>query len=287
VPETTPLAAFLRTRREQLQPADVGLNDSGRRRTPGLRREEVATLAGISIDYLIRIEQGRDTHPSASVLRALADALQLGDAERMHLHQLAARTSSHEMCPATPDLDSATPAATARLIAAFGDTPAYAVGPLGDVLEANDAWGRLVEPLGLAVGTNLVRHTFFDPAARASFPDWDAVADAQVAQLRFSAEMWGGHDRQVDLLAELSTAPEFASRWSSHAVAAQLDMPLRIHHPELGELFFSHQTLSQTELWVRLEVWLPDDDATVAALRQLQARTTPTSPARLRVVGED
>src|ERR1700736_4089564 len=85
----TTVAEFLRARREQLQPADVGLPDNGRRRTPGLRREEVATLAGVSIDYLIRLEQGRDTRPSASVIAALADALRLDNEQRRQLSMLA------------------------------------------------------------------------------------------------------------------------------------------------------------------------------------------------------
>ena len=90
VSDSTDLGVFLRARREALRPADVGLVDNGRRRTPGLRREEVAALAGVSIDYLIRLEQGRDTNPSASVLAALAAALRLGDEERTHLAKLAA-----------------------------------------------------------------------------------------------------------------------------------------------------------------------------------------------------
>lgn len=103
----TTVAEFLRARREQLQPGDVGLPDSGRRRTPGLRREEVATLAGVSIDYLVRLEQGRDTRPSASVIAALADALLLDDGQRRQLWTLALIGQSSELCPAARPLTSA------------------------------------------------------------------------------------------------------------------------------------------------------------------------------------
>ena len=105
--EVTTVAEFLRARREQLQPADVGLPDSGRRRTPGLRREEVATLAGVSIDYLVRLEQGRDTKPSPSVIAALADALRLDDEQRRQLYTLAVVSQSTELCPAPRPLASA------------------------------------------------------------------------------------------------------------------------------------------------------------------------------------
>src|ERR1700730_1478858 len=96
----TTVAEFLRARRDQLRPADVGLPDNGRRRTPGLRREEVATLAGVSVDYLVRLEQGRDTRPSPSVIAALAEALRLDDGQRRELYTLAMVSQTSELCPA-------------------------------------------------------------------------------------------------------------------------------------------------------------------------------------------
>ena len=110
------MAEFLRARREQLQPGDVGLPDNGRRRTPGLRREEVATLAGVSIDYLVRLEQGRDTKPSPSVIAALADALRLDDEQRRQLYTLAMISQTSELCPAARPLARAVaPTVTALL----------------------------------------------------------------------------------------------------------------------------------------------------------------------------
>ena len=138
----TTVAEFLRARREQLQPADVGLPDNGRRRTPGLRREEVATLAGVSIDYLVRLEQGRDTKPSPSVIAALADALRLDDEQRRQLYTLAMISQSAELCPAPRPLARAVAPTVTALLERLGPTPAFVVGPANDVLAWNDAWER-------------------------------------------------------------------------------------------------------------------------------------------------
>src|SRR5260370_678680 len=128
--EPSELGAFLRARREALHPADVGLVDNGRRRTPGLRPEEVAALAGVSIDYLTRIEQGRDVNPSVAVLAALAVALRFGDEERTHMAKLAAIGHSRDLCPtATPLVDDVSPGVR-HLLDALGSTPAFVLGPI-------------------------------------------------------------------------------------------------------------------------------------------------------------
>src|SRR4051794_22095289 len=146
------LGSFLRARREGLSPAEVGLPDSGRRRTPGLRREEVATLAGVSIDYLVRLEQGRDSNPSASVIAALAAALRLTDEERTHLGTLAQLSNSQELCPSVlPSLTEVAP--TLRtLLDRLDPTPAFLVSPINDVLAWNPAWERVAAPLGMVDG---------------------------------------------------------------------------------------------------------------------------------------
>src|SRR2546421_5784745 len=122
---TSALAKFLRARREALTPTDVGLPDSGRRRTPGLRREEVATLAGVSIDYLIRLEQGRDTNPSPSVLASLAAALRLTDEERAHLGMLAARGHSKELCAAAKPPMATVPTTITTLLHRLDPSPPF------------------------------------------------------------------------------------------------------------------------------------------------------------------
>jgi transcriptional regulator with XRE-family HTH domain len=164
----TTVAEFLRARREQLQPADVGLPDNGRRRTPGLRREEVATLAGVSIDYLIRLEQGRDTRPSANVVAALAGALRLDDDDRRRLYTLAMLSQSQELCPSTQPLARSVAPTVSALLERLSPLPAFVVGPFSDVLAWNHEWESLVGPLGMfeTDAPNLARHVFLHPAAR-------------------------------------------------------------------------------------------------------------------------
>src|SRR3954463_2018267 len=161
----TTVAEFLRARRDQLQPADVGLPDNGRRRTPGLRREEVATLAGVSIDYLVRLEQGRDTKPSPSVIAALADALRLDDEQRRQLYMLAMVSQSTELCPAARPLTRAVAPTVTALLEGLATTPAFVTGPANDVLAWNPPWEPLVGPLGVFdyALPNLARHVFLHP----------------------------------------------------------------------------------------------------------------------------
>jgi len=271
------LADFLRARREQLRPGDVGLPDSGRRRTPGLRREEVATLAGVSIDYLIRLEQGRDSNPSPSVLVALGDALQLSDDERMHLYQLAAKSNSAVLCPRAEMHGDVAPTVL-QLLAGLDPLPAFVLGALNDVLAANDAWSTLVAPVGLAEGANLARFVFLDPRARQVFADWDDMADEQVHQLRAVSPLWSSEATFTAFIDVLLGDDDFARRWSAHVVGAKRRGTKRLHHPLAGDLRFSHEVLEVTEERAqRVVTWLPADEATRAAIG-------PASPARLKVV---
>lgn len=213
------MAEFLRSRREQLQPADVGLPDSRRRRTPGLRREEVATLAGISIDYLVRLEQGRDSRPSASVIVALAGALRLDDDGLRQLSMLARVSETAALCPAAGPLARAVAPTVRALLQRLATTPAFVVGPANDVLAGNGTWGRLVQPLGLLENAepNLARYVFLHQDARRVYPDWAAAADDQVRRLRAASVRWGDNERFVKLMDELRTAPDFVERWSKFA----------------------------------------------------------------------
>ncbi|HWJ62169.1 MAG TPA: helix-turn-helix domain-containing protein [Acidimicrobiales bacterium] len=283
-----PLAQFLRSRREHLSPADAGVKATGRRRTPGLRREEVATLAGVSIDYLIRLEQGRDTNPSPDVLAALADALQLDRDERFHLMGLAARSASphlEQFCPAAPALDAEVPA-TVRALLDQLTAPAFVIGPLGDVLASNGAYRTIAGPLGLLDVPNLVRHVFLHPDAPTVYDDWDGTADAQVARLRAAHRRLADDPAVVALLAELLAVPAFAERWDAHPVAQKEHGPKVLHHPGAGELRLSYEALGLARDDQQLIAWLPADDATAAALDHLLATELPVSPAQLRVVGD-
>jgi transcriptional regulator with XRE-family HTH domain len=283
------VAELLRARREQLQPADVGLPDSGRRRTPGLRREEVATLAGVSIDYLVRLEQGRDTRPSAGVIAALADALRLDDEERRQLYTLAMVSQSGELCPAARPLAREVAPTVTALLERLGTTPAFVAGPANHVLAWNDAWERLVRPLGMLDGAvpNLARHVFLHPSARAVYPDWEVAADEQVSRLRAATARWGDDDDFAALMDELRTAPDFSERWSSFPTTEKRRGTTQIVHPDLGELRLNYEVLLLADDVdeQRLITWLPADDATATALAGAGDTAAPTSPAQLRVIG--
>jgi transcriptional regulator with XRE-family HTH domain len=285
----TTVAEFLRARRDQLQPGDVGLPDSGRRRTPGLRREEVATLAGVSIDYLVRLEQGRDTKPSPSVIAALADALQLDEGQRRELYTLAMISQTSELCPPSGPLARVVAPTVSALLDNFGSTPAFVAGPANDVLAWNHAWEHLVRPLGVFDDAlpNLARHVFLHPQARTVYPDWIAAADEQVSRLRAAAGRWGADDDFKALMDDLRTAPEFNERWSLFATTEKRRGTRRIAHPDLGRLRFNYEVLLLPDDVdeQRLITWLPADDATATALSHVGDKAVPTSPAQLRVIG--
>ena len=290
MPEETDLGAFLRARREALTPADVGLRDSGRRRTPGLRREEVAALAGVSIDYLVRLEQGRDTRPSPSVISALSDALLLDEDSRHHLGLLAMISNGPEMCPSVPESARVVPATVTALIDRLDPTPAAVLTPYGDVLAANDAMRALGAPLGLfdRAQPNVAWFTFLDPRAREIFPDVDGLAHQQVSDLRAARSRWGQDPQFVALVEELQGSPEFDALWSSHVLSARTRTELRVEHPDLGPLHVAVEVMTVSDgSDQRLVTWLPADDATASAFAGLAVgdpAEAPVSPAVLRVV---
>jgi transcriptional regulator with XRE-family HTH domain len=294
------LAEFLRARREGITPAEVGLADSGRRRTPGLRREEVATLAGVSIDYLVRLEQGRDLNPSPAVLGALAGALRLTDVEKHHMSVLAAKAVSPGLCPSVHAADREVPATVRVLLDRLEPTPSFVVGPYGDLLAWNGSWEELATPLGVlhatapngpvggASAANLARYVFKSPQSRQVYSDWNAAADEQVSHLRNASLRWNLDEGLVALLDELASVPEFASRWSAHEVAEKRRGEERLCHPDAGELAIAYEVLSLGDDGdQRLVTWLPADARTEVAFDRLGATATPSSPARLRVVGDD
>lgn len=271
VSEPNALGAFLRARRDGLSPADVGLPDSGRRRTPGLRREEVAALAGISIDYLVRLEQGRDTNPSPSVLLAIGEALRLTVEERRHLFKVSHVSSSPEVCESLGAPGRELVPGVQLVLDRLGPTPAVVVDPIGDVVAWNATWELLVGPIGLLDDPvpNLARFTFLHPRARDAHPDWDAAADDQVRRLRAVAPLWAGHEPFDRLVAELGASSGFAERWAAHRVAAPRSGAQRLVHPVVGELRIEPQVLQVPEpADLQVVVWLPADEATDDAVRR-------------------
>jgi len=265
------LAQFLRSRRERLSPEEVGLASAGRRRTPGLRREELATLANVSIDYLVRLEQGRDTNPSAAVLAALAEALRLTEDDKRHLTFLALRTNNVELCPAPLPLASQVRPTLVALLHSLSPTPAFIVNPVYDLLAWNQAWERLAAPLGMIEGNppNLARYVFLSPSRRAALPDWHSAADTVAAGLRAAETRWGSDPRFEDLLKQLRTIPDFAERWDAHITERAGPGNVRIAHPDAGILRIAVEVLLAADAQQRVICWLPDDEATQSAMGSL------------------
>ncbi|MGK5674878.1 helix-turn-helix domain-containing protein [Micromonospora sp. URMC 106] len=277
------LGAFLRSRREAVQPAQVGLATGVRRRTPGLRRAELATIAQVSVEYLTRLEQGRDTRPSPEILAALADALLLDDADREHLRQLAAANHSRGLCPGERPAVSRGVRPTVRAVLdALRDSPAYVLNRLGDVLAWNDAFDRLARPLGLLDGhrPNLVWFVLTDERARDHFSDWARLADHQVAELHRLRQGDRATDDFAERLARTVGVP-FTQRWQRRPVAAPVTGVRGLRHPEVGLLRLTYETLEFADSdHQRLIVHLPADAATAAGLDRLQGRL----PGHLRSV---
>jgi transcriptional regulator with XRE-family HTH domain len=267
----TPLGDFIRTKRDSIQPESLGLPVHGRRRSPGLRRSDLAARAGISVEYLTRIEQGRDRNPSTAVVNALADALSLDPAERNHLRYLAKITggecSAHAR-PAPPRRDvRPSVLETLRLL-----EPGIALvtNRLGDVLAHTSGFESLTSGTGLldSDAPNLTRYVFTDARARTFFADWDDVADEQAFDLWLgpSAE---NHEWFTAELAPVA-GPDFTRRMNRHVVPRR--GALRLNHPSGRELQLLRETLELSSDAQQLVVFLPADDKTAEAVDQLRHR---------------
>lgn len=268
------LGAFLRARREAIAPAAAGLPTGARRRTPGLRREELAALAGISVEYLTRLERGRDRRPSGQVLGALADALRLGPDERVHLHRLV-KAGDGATCPQSdPPARSVRP--TVRTVLdQLEPAPALVVDSQCDVLASTAGFRVLAGPIGLfdADQPNLARFVFTDPRTRASFPEWDRIADERAAALRVAAELG---DRWAAALADelsITAGTEFSRRFAGSTALPDWTSVERWKHPAVGELLLAYESLALPGAEEhRLVVYLPADCATSDALNALHVR---------------
>lgn len=201
------LGAFLRAKRERTSPSDVGLPDSARRRTPGLRREELANLAGMSTTWYTFLEQGRDVRPSTQVLNAIATALQLAEPERAHLLAIAT-----DDAVAFEDCEYLAPE-VADIPAMVNPNPAYVTGSSYDLLAWNDAAAELFPGAITTKNPNLARWIFTDPAARETLPNWPIVARGLLARLRTNAGKHPGSPRFQRLEHELRMASPDADAW--------------------------------------------------------------------------
>jgi transcriptional regulator with XRE-family HTH domain len=231
---------FLSTRRARISPEQAGLPTYGgdRRRVSGLRREEVALLAGISSEYYTRLERGNATGVSESVIDAIAHALQLDDAERTHLLDLL-RTAGTTRPPRRRPARQRVRPTIQRVLDSMVGTPAFVLNGRLDILAANDLGVALFSPIYTdpARPANNARFIFLDPHATEFFCDWDKVANDTVALLRAEAGR-DPYDRQLsDLIGELSTrSQEFRGRWAAHHVRIHTSGVKRFHHPVVGDL---------------------------------------------------
>ncbi|TQS44715.1 helix-turn-helix domain-containing protein [Cryptosporangium phraense] len=237
-PDANTLGEYLRARRERVDPADVGLRVTGARRTPGLRREEVATLAGISADYYLRLEQGRDRNPSPPVLESLARVYRLDPAATRYLLSLAAGPPRAPRPPST----EAVPPGIRALLGTLG-LPAFVENRAFDVLAAN-APATALSPR-IRSGRNRLRDVFLDDDERALFPDWDEAAVGMVAAFRSSVGTDVDDPDVRALVGDLSAASErFRDIWARHDVVALAGGAARFRHPRLGPLELHREKLA-------------------------------------------
>jgi transcriptional regulator with XRE-family HTH domain len=230
VARSNTLGEYLRARRELVDPAEVGLRVTGVRRTPGLRREEVATLAGISADYYLRLEQGRDRNPSPQVLEALARVFGLDATATQYLLSLpSARPATRRRARRE------SVAVGIRQLVETVELPAFVESRMFDILAAN-RFATALSP-NLRPGENRLRSVFLDPYERELNTDWESTTGGLVASLRASLGTDVEDPRIAQLVGELSLASErFRRVWARHDVKAAVGITLRMHHPRVGAL---------------------------------------------------
>jgi transcriptional regulator with XRE-family HTH domain len=270
-------ADFLRGRRAALTPDRAGLSTDDRvRRVPGLRRDEVARLAGVSTEYYTRLEQGRASNPSPAVIDALARALQLDASEREHLTDLMSGPQPVRRSPAAPQRVRA---GLQLMLQTLDHVPAFILGRRTDVLAANRLARAVLTDFDALPATrrNLARFYLLDPVARERTLAWERIAAETVAILRLEAGRYP-HDRQLaDLVGELTLqSPEFSDWWNDHRVLRRTHGTKRYQHPLVGELVFSYESLQppgesgQTLCVYNVEPGSP----TAAAIRTLDSWTS-------------
>ena len=282
------LADFLRKRRESLGPEDVGLPGGGRRRTPGLRREEVAQLAGVGTTWYTWLEQGRDVRASLDVLEAIAGALRLSRAERSHL-VLLGRGEQPPPCKSPAERVSPT---LRKLIENLGPNPAYILGRRWDYLAWNDAAVALLGDLGKIprAARNHAWLTFTDPARREMFTDWERSSRVMVAKFRADSARHLGDPEFESLIEALrKSSPEFCRAWKLHEVERVAEGRKDLRHPLAGMLSFSHAVFhpaDESEQRFVLYSPLPENETAEKLARLMRGRIEPVTPRARRAPAE-
>ncbi|HET9077036.1 MAG TPA: helix-turn-helix transcriptional regulator [Acidimicrobiales bacterium] len=276
MPAPGPLGEYLRARRELVDPGAAGLRVVGVRRTPGLRREEVATLAGISADYYLRLEQGRDRNPSRQVLEALARVLRLDEAATAYLLGLGAGA---QPAPGRRARREPVPAEVLDLVASL-DLPAFVEDRRFDVLAANPV-ATALDP-SMVAGTNRLRAYFLDEQVRGLYPDWERSLRGMVAAFRASIGTDVNDPRTQQLVGELSLASErFRVLWARHDVTAIAGGRATVDHPVVGTMDLRRQKLpiGDTDGQILVIYHAAPATPSAGALRRLAAIASGTAPA--------
>lgn len=275
------LGEFLRVRRAALQPEDVGLINYGIRRVPGLRREELAMLAGVSNTYYTRLEQGQSTNASEAVIEAIARALNLNSDERKHLFNLARPSSTKRRPSIRPDKARS---GTLRLIQSMPNTPAVVMGRRSEVLAWNRLGHRLVAghlafeaPARPATRPNMTRMLFLDPHARELYTRWRDEAARAVSSLRLLAGRSSEDPALASLVGELTmNSEEFAKLWARHPVENCMSGIKHMHHPDVGDLELYFEVLGPPdESGHRILMYSADPGSPAAEALQLLASVQP------------
>lgn len=263
------LADFLRKRRASLAPTEVGLPLGIRRRTPGLRREEVAQLANIGTSWYVWLEQGRDVHPSQQVLESLAQALRLTANERRHLFLLAGQPLPAPVLP----LEEYVSPALQQMLDDLNPTPACVIGRRWNYLAWNKAADGVfaISEESPPYARNVVWHFFTNPTRREYFPHWEHMARGLLAEFRTTSTRYPGDVWFEELIEDLKQAsPEFCRWWPHHDASNLVDSGKIIEHPALGHLEFRHLTLHVfNDPDIRVAVYIPDAQ-TRAKLQRFQ-----------------
>lgn len=254
------LGGFLRARRQSLTPEEAGLNSAGDRRVAGLRREEVAELAGVSEDYYRRLEQGRERHPSQQVLGSLARALNLDAHASRHLFELVAPTHHGTEARSPREISDG----VRLLLETSLVAPALVVGPGSDILALNPLASALYSPFARV--DNLAMMVFLDSAARDFYPNWDRVARTSVANLRDASTTFPREPRVAEVIGELCMeSTHFARLWANHEVRPRVEAEEVFHHPVTGNLRLKFEALSVAGIpGQRIYVYTPLPDTPAA-----------------------
>lgn len=273
------LGDFLRSRRDRLRPEQVGVPATGRRRTPGLRREEVAVLAGVSLTWYTRLEQGRPINPSAQVLMAVARVLRLDETEQRHLRRLAGLPLVTRR-PA--EGEDGLVAALRPILDKLDPYPAVVQTASYDVLASNRAYRRLFTDLNRlpAAERNCAKRFFTDPDWRRRYVDADLVARRMVATLRAVSAADADRPETAALVGELrSRSEQFARLWSRHDLLLPCPETKRLQHPLVGALELEFVSTELGETGQRMTVMTPTDEVTARRLAQLSVLTALESEA--------